>query len=85
MGFSSNFKGGAIHNPHYSEWLKEHGGVAPRRIGDVQCGGLINNHILKTNEMITVRAGIGGINEYIERIRNNIEGNVDNERNRVVF
>ena len=35
--------------------------------------------------MITVRAGIGGINEYIERIRNNIEGDVDNERNRVRF
>lgn len=32
---------GAVHNPHYYEWLRRtHGGQAPREPGDVPCGGL---------------------------------------------
>lgn len=30
---------GAIHNPHYFEWIAR-GGDAPRTIGDIPCGGL---------------------------------------------
>lgn len=42
---------GRIHNPHYYEWQrKQNGGVAPRVVGDVRCGGLprdstIRNHL----------------------------------------
>lgn len=32
---------GAIHNPHYYEFIRRtHGGVVPRNAGDVPCGGL---------------------------------------------
>lgn len=31
--------GGAVHNPHYFEWVKKNGG-AVRQLGDVPCGGL---------------------------------------------
>jgi len=30
---------GAIHNPHYYEWLKRNGGDIPRNPADVPCGG----------------------------------------------
>ena len=32
---------GVVHNPHYYEWQRQqNGGVAPRVIGDVACGGI---------------------------------------------
>jgi hypothetical protein len=33
---------GAIHNPHYYEWLKRTGGQIPRNPADVPCGGYPN-------------------------------------------
>ena len=33
---------GAIHNPHYYEWMKRNGGVAPRNPADIPCGGYPN-------------------------------------------
>ena len=36
---------GAIHNPHYYEWLRRTGGGAPaREVGDIPCGGLPGIH-----------------------------------------
>lgn len=36
---------GAIHNPHYYEWLRRTGGGAPaRELGDIPCGGLPGIH-----------------------------------------
>jgi hypothetical protein len=32
---------GRVHNPHYYEWRRQTGGgVAPREVGDIPCGGL---------------------------------------------
>lgn len=31
---------GPMHNPHYIQYITEHGGSRPRAIGDVPCGGL---------------------------------------------
>ena len=31
---------GTIHNPHYFEYLRQHGGAVPRNAGDLPCGGL---------------------------------------------
>jgi hypothetical protein len=32
---------GRIHNPHYYEWLRRNGGgMAPRELGDIPCGGM---------------------------------------------
>ena len=32
---------GRVHNPHYYEWIRRTGGgVAPREIGDIPCGGI---------------------------------------------
>jgi len=31
---------GHVHNPHYFEFLRTHGGVIPRAPGDVRCGGM---------------------------------------------
>lgn len=28
-----------VHNPHFYEWQRDHGGAPPREPGDVQCGG----------------------------------------------
>lgn len=33
---------GAIHNPHYYEWMKRNGGAAPRNPADIPCGGYPN-------------------------------------------
>jgi hypothetical protein len=34
---------GTVHNPHYYEYLrKRNGGEAPRNVGDIPCGGLID-------------------------------------------
>lgn len=45
---------GAIHNPHYYEWMRTHGGTPRRTVGDVQCGGIISlrqlRNILKNSE-----------------------------------
>lgn len=39
---------GVVHNPHYYEWQrKQNGGVAPRVIGDVACGGIPQYHELR--------------------------------------
>jgi len=36
---------GVVHNPHFYEWQrKQNGGVAPRVIGDVACGGIPTYH-----------------------------------------
>ena len=36
---------GAIHNPHYYEWIRRTGGGAPaREVGDIPCGGLPGIH-----------------------------------------
>lgn len=45
---------GVVHNPHFYEWQrKQNGGVAPRVLGDVACGGIPAYHDL--------RAGLGGL------------------------
>lgn len=36
---------GVVHNPHFYEWQrKQNGGVAPRVVGDVACGGIPTYH-----------------------------------------
>ena len=36
---------GVVHNPHFYEWQrKQNGGVAPRVLGDVACGGIPTYH-----------------------------------------
>lgn len=38
---------GGIHNPHWYEYQRHmNGGVAPRNLGDIPCGGMPNLHIL---------------------------------------
>ena len=32
--------GGVIHNPHFYEYQRRNGGLGPRNVGDVPCGGL---------------------------------------------
>jgi hypothetical protein len=32
--------GERIHNPHYYEYLRKTGGMAPRELGDIPCGGI---------------------------------------------
>lgn len=31
---------GAVHNPHYYQWLRNNGDVIPRALGDMPCGGV---------------------------------------------
>ena len=39
---------GVVHNPHFYEWQrKQNGGVAPRVLGDVACGGIPTYHDLR--------------------------------------
>jgi hypothetical protein len=38
---------GAIHNPHYYEWLRRTGGEMPRNPADVPCGGYPNGYELR--------------------------------------
>jgi hypothetical protein len=53
---------GVVHNPHFYEWQrKQNGGVAPRVLGDVACGGIphyteVRNRLtgLLANEMNAV-------------------------------
>ena len=42
---TGNIIKGVIHNPHYYEWQRQisETGEAPRAVGDVPCGGLINH------------------------------------------
>jgi hypothetical protein len=36
---------GVVHNPHFYEWQrKQNGGIAPRVLGDVACGGIPHYH-----------------------------------------
>jgi molybdopterin-guanine dinucleotide biosynthesis protein len=42
---TGNIVHGRIHNPHFYEWQREHGG-APREAGDVRCGGPVDQHTL---------------------------------------
>ena len=45
---------GVVHNPHFYEWQrKQNGGVAPRVVGDVACGGIPTYH--------DVRARLNGL------------------------
>lgn len=38
---SGNILNGAVHNPHFYEWQRQqNGGVAPRVLGDILCGGI---------------------------------------------
>lgn len=37
---------GVIHNPHYYEYIRKHGGVVPRNPGDLVCGGIPNYYAL---------------------------------------
>jgi len=37
-----------VHNPHFYEWQRLHGGgVAPRVAGDVECGRVLNQHVYR--------------------------------------
>lgn len=77
--------GGRIHNPHYYEYLRKMGGgVAPREIGDIPCGGLPNVYAFmkrhgKNNELMTFHR----ILTHVESVElrnyrtNRIEGNRD--------
>ena len=38
---------GVIHNPHFYQYQRENGGVAPRNPGDVPCGGLPYLHVIQ--------------------------------------
>jgi len=39
---------GVVHNPHFYEWQrKQNGGVAPRVLGDVACGGVPTYHEIR--------------------------------------
>lgn len=40
---------GVVHNPHFYEWQrKQNGGVAPRVLGDVACGGVPTYHEIRS-------------------------------------
>lgn len=46
---------GPIHNPHYYELQRQNnGGIIPRTIGDIQCGGLPHYYIFK-NKLINLK------------------------------
>ena len=38
---------GVIHNPHYYDYMRNHGGL-PRAVGDIPCGGLPDYYALNT-------------------------------------
>jgi hypothetical protein len=67
-----------VHNPHYFQWLNQRG-HNERRIGDVPCGGLVDAFQIRSPEMIRIRAGIGGINEFLVHNARNIEHEQNNE------
>lgn len=55
-----------IHNPHYYEWLRRTGGVAPRNPNDIQCGREITNTF--TRNMTTNLRANHAETELINRI-----------------
>ena len=67
-----------IHNPEYFRWLNQRG-HNERRIGDIPCGGIIDAFQIRTQEMINIRAGVGGINEFLTRHAQNVEQEQNNE------
>ena len=77
--------GGRIHNPHYYEYLrKTGGGVAPREIGDIPCGGIPGVYTFmkkhgKDNELMSFHRLLTHVEgEELRNYRTNrIEGNRD--------
>jgi hypothetical protein len=66
---------GAIHNPHYYEWMRNNNHVPPRNVGDVPCGGLIRlrdlTNILKGLD-ITIVDPIFKMHQYVVEIIHDI-------------
>lgn len=68
---------GAIHNPHYFEWMRRTQDGVPRQPGDVPCGGLPG-----ARELDTVFRSLGGydeVNLWLSRVYQRLQHLVNEE------
>jgi hypothetical protein len=87
---------GVVHNPHFYEWQrKQNGGVAPRVLGDVACGGIphyiqVRNALtgLLNNEMTSVLS-FHRIVQHVQHVDlqryHNVFNQADNEELRIQY
>jgi hypothetical protein len=64
---------GIIHNPHFYDWQRrQNGGVAPRALGDVPCGGIPHYSTVR-NAVRDLKAKDGEIILSFHRILNHVQ------------
>ena len=64
---------GVVHNPHYYEYMRTHGGLA-RAPGDIPCGGLpdyynVNSILRKLKLSATVNSNISNLHRVVSHIQ----------------
>jgi hypothetical protein len=49
---TGNIEKGVVHNPHYFQYLQEHGNEIPRNPNEVRCGGLPSQNMLRDPRLL---------------------------------
>jgi hypothetical protein len=87
---------GVVHNPHFYEWQrKQNGGVAPRVVGDVACGGIPAYHEVRNRlvgllaKELEVILNFHRIVQHVQHVElqryHNVFNELDNQDTRIQY